>query len=162
MATRAGVAGECSTSHRPQRSSARSIRASETTGYWGAAAVIRRVQRVAVADHVRDQTRGPARRPRVALRREVALEDRVGRPLAELGLEHRGEREAAAGPAAPGAVVAAALAPGRAQAPTPSTRTVTAAELHPEQPLDGAADGVADLRGERDEPLARAGDEPDA
>ena len=46
IATGAGVAGECSTSHRPQRSSARSIRASETTGYWGAAVVIRGLRAV--------------------------------------------------------------------------------------------------------------------
>ena len=104
MATRAGVA-ECSTSDMAQRSSARSIRASPVTGYCGRPPGDLGVDRVAVRHLGGDQLAGERGGVRVALLLgEMALEDGVGGPLAEVRLEDRREGQPATGPPAADAV----------------------------------------------------------
>ena len=78
----------------------------------------------------------------------MALEDRVRGALPELGLEHGRQREPAAGPAAPDAVLGRSVAPRSRAASGPDAidQDGDAAELEAEQALDGAADGVAHLR----------------
>ena len=105
MATRAGVA-ECSTSDMAVRSSARSIRASPVTGYWGARRVDLGVDLVAVGHLGGDQLAGERRGAfgsRSALG-EMALQDRVRGALAEVGLEDRREGQTTTGPPAADAV----------------------------------------------------------
>ena len=51
-----------------------------------------------VTDHVGDQLAGQFRRYGIAFRvRQMALEDRLGGALTEVGLEDRGERKSTAG-----------------------------------------------------------------
>ena len=58
-----------------------------------------------VPDHRGDQLAGQIRRHGIAFRvGEMALEDRLGGPLPEVGLEDRGERESTAGRPASAAV----------------------------------------------------------
>ena len=91
MATRAGVE-EYSTSPSAQRSSERSIRASWTTGYWGADASIRASICDPIRDHRADDPAGQLARPRVGLDLgEIPLQDGDRRALAEVRLEHRGK-----------------------------------------------------------------------
>jgi hypothetical protein len=57
------------------------------------------VDRVAVGDHGVDQLAGEGGRGLIALGfGEVTLEDRLGRALAEVGLEDRGQRESTSRP----------------------------------------------------------------
>ena len=152
MATRAGVP-ECSTSPMAVRSSARSIRASPMTGYWGARRVDLGVDRIAIPRPPRRPARGPARPPpgsRLGLG-QVALEDRLRGPLPEVRLEDRRQREPAPGPPTPDPVSPRHRRPGRSRhaRSSPSRRSTV------------AATAVADLAGERPEGLARAGDDPE-
>ena len=113
MATRAGVA-ECSTSPMAQRSRARSIRASAGDRVLRGPPGDLGVDRVAVRDDRGDQLAGQRGRVRVALLLgQVALEDGVGGPLAEVRLEDRREGEPAAGPPAADAVSPRRHRPGR-------------------------------------------------
>ena len=147
MATRAGVA-ECSTSPMAQRSSARSIRASPVTGYWGARRSISASIASRCAITAATSSRASVGGVRVALGLgEVALEDGVRRALAEVGLEDRRERQPAAGPPAADA----------GQPPTPSTSTVTAPRSSPSRRSTVAATADRTWRGERPERPGRAG-----
>jgi hypothetical protein len=57
-----------------------------------------RIDRIAMHDHRGDQFAGECRSGRVAFGlRQVSFEDGLGRPLAEVGLEDRGERESTSG-----------------------------------------------------------------
>ena len=107
MATRAGVE-EYSTSPRAQRSRERSIRASWTTGYWGADASIRASISTRFATTDVDDAAGQLARSGIGLDlRQLALEDRGRGPLAELRLEDRRERDPPAGAQRPDAVAGA-------------------------------------------------------
>ena len=89
MATRDGVV-EYSTSPIAQRSSERSIRASWTTGYWGAAAAILGVDLDAILDHRGDDRPGQLAGRGIRLHLgQVTLQDGGRRPQAEVRLEHR-------------------------------------------------------------------------
>jgi hypothetical protein len=67
--------------------------------------VDQRVDLDPVPDDGSDQFAGEIGGHRIAFRiGEMALEDRLGGPLSEVGLEDRGERESAAGAAPPLAV----------------------------------------------------------
>ena len=156
MATRAGVA-EYSTSPSAQRSSERSIRASWTTGYWGADASIRAsiVDACATTAPTISRASSPAPgsastsarcRSRTAVRACAARSPPRTPPRARRRRPARGYRTRVAG-----RTLAAA------QPPTPSTRTVTAPSSQAEQALDGGADGLADLRGRAAKVGARAG-----
>ena len=102
IATRAGVVPECNTSPTAQRSRARSIRASWTTGYWGAIRSILGVDSVALADHRVDDPAGQLGGVGVALRLgQMALQDGRRGALTEVRLEDRRERQPPPGP--PGA-----------------------------------------------------------
>ena len=151
MATRAGVP-ECSTSHMAVRSSARSIRASPVTGYWGARRAISASIESRFADDRRDELAGQLGRRRIAfVLGEMALEDGVRRPLPEVRLEDR--RRARAG--------GRSVDPGPGQPPTPSTRTVTEPRSRPSRRSTVAATAERTCVVERPEGLARAGDDPD-
>ena len=68
------------------------------TGYWGATSLIVASIVSRCADDGRDELAGERRgRSRRARLGEVALEDRVGGALAEVGLEDGREREATSG-----------------------------------------------------------------
>ena len=157
MATRAGV-GECSTSPMAQRSSARSIRASWTTGYWGAVGSISAsiVSRCATTAATSSRASvGRVRSPSASARWRSRIG--VGGALAEVRLEDRGQREPPAGPVAPDR-----RPPARGQPPTPSTsdgdrlrgRGRAGARRWPP-----TADRT--WRGQRDERLAGPGDDPE-
>ena len=150
---------ECSTSPMAQRRSARSIRASWTTGYWGATArsgrrsrpVARRRSRRA-AERARRSPDRPRSRPAAARGspRPSAGRTRPRRPRRGPGDDRRERSARPGGRAAPG--------PPRSGADAVDDDD-DLAHLEPEQPLDGRADGGPDLAGERDEGVARSGDD---
>src|SRR4051794_24887367 len=161
MATRAGVAGECNTSHRPQRSSARSMRASETTGYCGATAVIRASRASRNRTTFATSSRASATvsgSPSVA-RWRSRIASAVRCPNSASNTAARASRRPAR------RLRARSSPPSRrgpgASGPDAIDHDGHAAELHPEQPLHGRRDRVADLDRQWSEPLARPGDEPD-
>ena len=96
------------------RSSARSIRARPVTGYCGArrvisASIVSRCRTTAV-----DELPGQGGGRRIALLlRQMALQDGLRGPLAEVGLEDRREGEATSGPSSPDPVSPRHRRPGR-------------------------------------------------
>ena len=107
-----------------------------------------------MVDDRSDELAGQRRGRRVAFGGEVALEDRVRRALAELGLEHRGEGQPAAGRRLRTGSACRAAA---ASAPDAIDQDGDGAELQAEQALHGAATAARTWRGQRDERAGRAG-----
>ncbi len=141
----------------PQRSSARSIRASWTTGYWGAGARSgRRSGRV--VDDGRDE---PAGERRVAGSASVSARCRSRMAVAVRWPNSASKTAARASRRPARAVRATSDRPaglvGHPQAPTPSTTITISPTSRSSEPLDGRRDGVADLAGERDRAAGPAG-----
>src|SRR6185436_4879161 len=154
MATRAGVE-EYSTSPIAQRSSERSIRASWTTGYWGADASIRASMstRFATTDSTIRRASSPAARSastsaRSRSRTAVAVRwPKSASKTADSATRRpaRSDRTRSAR---------------RSSAPDTVDQDGDGAHLQPEEPLDGEAHGLADVRAGGDQVGAGPRDDP--
>ena len=111
------------------------------------------VDRVPVGDHCADQLASEYGGFLVSFGlSEVAFQDRAGGPLAELGLEDRGERQPSSGPLRPLSVGGASH--GSALGAHTVDDDGDALRLHSEQPLDGGAHGRPDVGSQRHDWMA--------
>src|SRR5262245_48275466 len=152
MATRAGVA-ECSTSPRAQRSRERSIRASWTTGYWGATASIR--ASIATRFSTTAET----------IRRASSLA--AGSASTSARLRSRIAVGVRCPKSASNTADSATRLPARSERTRSDASATDAVDQHrdladpqAEQPLDGETDGFAHPLNRLDEVGAGAGDDP--
>src|SRR5690349_4638909 len=173
MATRAGVS-EYSTSPIAQRSSERSIRASWTTGYWGAvisirasmstrcsttAATIRRASSPApgsasTSARARSSTAVGVRCPKSASNTDASATRRPARRDRTRSVE-------APEPASEEGAAVVLRGMRRRLGPDAVDEDRDLADVEPEQPLDGAADGIADVAPGVGQVRAGAGDDPE-
>src|SRR5512146_2164924 len=149
MATRAGVA-ECSTSDMAVRSSARSIRASPVTGYWGA----RRVISASISSRWAISAATSSRASSAALASLVSASRWRSSTAAAVRWPKSASKTAASASRRP------VLRPRTRSAPDAIDEDRHRPQVQAEQPLDRRRHRRPDLAGERAERLSRAGHDP--